>query len=117
MLVTISEHKAIQFRDLDVDMENGTAVVLETSMLKVKLKDELRRLGYSGNVDQHVSTFIHGLFGKGNMMLFGCGKPWKFEFDTEENFPSMLQLKHGKELVPVVSPVPVTGCGETIKKE
>ena len=91
MLVTISEHKAIQFRDLDVDMENGTAVVLETSMLKVKLKDELRRLGYSGNVDNHVYNFIRGLFGKNNMYLFGCGNAWKIEFNKENNFPSTLE--------------------------
>jgi hypothetical protein len=37
--------------------------------------------------DDHVRNFIRGLFGKGNMMLFGCGNAWKIEFDKEKNFP------------------------------
>jgi hypothetical protein len=46
-------------RDIDeVDKENGTALVLKTCTLKVKLKNELRRLGYSGDANEHVSQFI-----------------------------------------------------------
>jgi len=78
------------------------------------LKSELGRLGYSGNVDNHVRDFIRGLFGKSGMMLFGCGNAWKIKFNKENNFPSTLNLKHnGNELVPVA----VTGQGKTIKKE
>jgi hypothetical protein len=114
MLVTLSKGGGVQMRDLIVDKDNCTAVVSEECTLKVKLKSELGRLGYSGNVDNHVYNFIRGLFGKNNMYLFGCGNAWKIEFNKENNFPSTLNLKHnGNELVPVA----VTGQGKTIKKE
>ena len=68
----------------------------------------------SGNIDDHVRNFIRGSFGKGNMMLFGCGNAWNIKFNKEKNFPSKLQLKHnGNELIPV----PVIGRGKTLKKE
>jgi hypothetical protein len=114
ILVTCSHSKlgVIQLRDVIVDEDNSTAVVSEECTLKDKLIDELSRLEYSGDADQHVRCFINGLFGKSNMTLFGRGNAWKFEFDT--NFPSTLNLKHnGNELVPVA----VTGRGKTIKKE
>jgi hypothetical protein len=114
MLVTGSNSKkgAIQLRDVILEA-NGFATVRESCSLNDKLLGELSRLEYSGDADQHVSQFIRGLFGETNMRLFGCGNAWKFEFDT--NFPSTLNLKHnnGNEFVPV----PVTGCGRTIKKE
>jgi hypothetical protein len=114
MLVTLSKGGGVQMRDLIVDKDNCTAVVSEECTLKVKLKSELGRLGYSGNVDIHVRNFIRGLFGKSGMMLFGCGNAWKIKFNKENNFPSTLNLKHnGNELVPVA----VTGQGKTIKKE
>jgi hypothetical protein len=48
------------------------------------LESELRRLGYSaGDVDVQIGHFIWGLFGKGGMMLFGCGNAWKIKFDRE----------------------------------
>jgi hypothetical protein len=116
ILVTCSHSKlgAIQLRDVIVDDDNSTAVVSEECTLKDKLIDELSRLEYSGDADQHVRCFIYGLFGKGNLMLFGRGNAWKIEFDSEDNIPSTLNLKHnGNELVPVA----VTGRGKTIKKE
>jgi len=99
----------------DVLLEaNGYATVVDKCTLKKKLKDELSRLEYSGDADQHVRNFIQGLFGKSGMMLFGRGNAWKIEFDSEDNIPSTLNLKHyGNEFVPVT----VTGQGKTIKKE
>jgi hypothetical protein len=116
ILVTCSHSKlgAIQLRDVIVDEDNCTAVVSEDCTLKDKLIDELSRLEYSGDTDQHVRCFINGLFGKSNMYLFGRGNAWKIEFDSEDNIPSTLNLKHyGNEFVPVT----VTGQGKTIKKE
>jgi hypothetical protein len=82
--------------------------------LKEKLKEELSRLEYSGDANRHVRNFIRGLSGKSNMMLFGRGNAWKIEFDSEDNIPSTLNLKHyGHEFVPVS----VTGRSKTIKKE
>jgi hypothetical protein len=88
--------------------------ISEKCTLKDKLIDELSRLEYSGNASKHVSQFIGGLFGKSNMMLFGRGNAWKIEFNSEDNIPSTLNLKHyGHEFVPVS----VTGRSKTIKKE
>ncbi|MGK3736898.1 MAG: hypothetical protein ACI90V_003741 [Bacillariaceae sp.] len=47
------------------------------------------------------------------MYLFGCGNAWKFEFTTEDSFPSTLQLQHNKGRILV----PVIGHGKTLKKE
>jgi hypothetical protein len=43
-------------------------------------------------------------FREGNLLLFGGGNAWKFEFATEDKFPSTLNLKHSKGsiLVPVL---------------
>jgi hypothetical protein len=115
MLVTASDSKpgAIQLRDADeVDKENGIAVVLDKYTLEDSLESELRRLGYSsGKVDEHVSNFIRGLFGKGGMMLFGCGNAWKIIFDSKDKSPSILNLKHSK------GSIPVPGRGKTLEKE
>jgi hypothetical protein len=46
----------------------------------------------SCDVDMQVRNFIYGLFGKGSMMLFGCGYTRKIEFATEDNFPSTLRV-------------------------
>jgi hypothetical protein len=65
----------IKLRDL-VRVTNDTAVVLESCTLKNKLKAELISMEYSDDSrknSQHVGNFIRGLFGKGGMMLFGCG--------------------------------------------
>jgi hypothetical protein len=59
------------------------------------------------------SHFIQGLFGKGNMYLFGCGNAWKIEFNSKDNFPSKLQLNHNKGSTLVA----VAGRGESVKKE
>ena len=63
--------------------------------------------------DDHVRNFIRGLFGKGNMMLFGCGNAWKIEFDKEKNFPLTLNLQHRNAMTLFL----VVGCGKTLKKE
>lgn len=78
-----------------------------------QLLAELRHMECSGDVGKHVHNFIHGLFGKGGMMLPGGGTAWKFEFAPEDNFPPMLKLEHsnGSELVAVA------GLGEIIKEE
>jgi hypothetical protein len=116
MLVTGSNSKkgAIQLRDVILEA-NGFATVRESCTLMDTMKNELESIGYpSGNADQHVCNFIGGLFGKSNMFLFGRGNAWKIEFDSEDNIPSTLNLKHyGNEFVPVT----VTGQGKTIKKE
>jgi hypothetical protein len=66
LIITASEQGAIQMRDLIVDRENGTAVVVAKCTLKDKLKAVLRRMEYSsGDVDAHVCRrFIRGIFGK-----------------------------------------------------
>jgi hypothetical protein len=65
----------------------------------------------SQEISTHVRQFIQGLFGKGDMMLFGCGNAWKLESDN--SFPSMLNLKGSKGSIVV----PVMGGGKTLKIE
>jgi hypothetical protein len=110
MLVTADETKKrdIQLRDLTVDKENCTAIVLESCTLKKKLRTELLSMGYSGDANQHVRRFIDGLFGKNNMMLFGYVNAWKIKFNSKDNFPSTLNLKNKNGGITLV---PVTGHG------
>jgi hypothetical protein len=116
--VTASDSKlgAIQLRDIDeVDKENGTAVVVDKCTLKDKLKAELRWIKYSGYVDDHVCHFSLGIIWKrahASIWLCVCGNAWKFEFDSEDNIPSTLKLKHSKGSLTV----PVVGSGKILKK-
>ena len=95
MTASKSKLGAIQLRDVVLEA-NGFATVCESCSLKDVLLGELSCLEYSGDANQHVCRFIDGLFGKSNMMLFGCGNAWKIKFNSKDNFPSTLNLKHNR---------------------
>jgi hypothetical protein len=91
MLVTADDSEKgailnVKFRDVDVaDKENDTAIVLETCALKDKLKAKLRRMEYSGDVNQHVYHFIRGLFGKGKMYTVDLLSYNRFVFHFDQS--------------------------------
>jgi hypothetical protein len=62
ILVTGNKSKkgALQLRDVVLE-ENGFATVRESCTLMDTMKSELGRLGYSGDADKHITSFVRGL--------------------------------------------------------